>query len=102
MSEAIEVAVVAELSDLSYAPDSMGEAGRVERSQCEAQGPLPGPSPLIRAEAWWPSDTRVRAVREHYQRMRLGVEFWTGRGDEGEADRCRRAMVWAEEQLGLR
>jgi hypothetical protein len=34
--------------------------------------------------------------------MRLNVEFWTGRGDEGEAHRCGRAMAWAEHELGLR
>jgi hypothetical protein len=61
-----------------------------------------GPSPLVRAEAWAPSQTRVRLVKEHYARMRLGVTYWTEQGDLREADRCRRAMVWAEEQLGLR
>jgi hypothetical protein len=59
------------------------------------------PSPLIRAEAWWPSDTRVRAIREHAARMRLGVDFWERRGDEQEADRCRRALTWAWQELGL-
>jgi hypothetical protein len=42
------------------------------------------------------------AVAKHSARMRLGVEFWTARGDEREADRCRRAMAWAERELGLR
>jgi hypothetical protein len=49
-----------------------------------------------------PSQLRVRVVREHWHRMRLGVAYWTGRGDGREADRCRRAMAWAERELGLR
>jgi hypothetical protein len=82
----------------------MGEARGVERSRCEMSQPPPGtgPSPLVRAEAWWPSDTRVRAVRQHYARMRLGVQFWASPDDQREADRCRRAMAWAERELGLR
>jgi hypothetical protein len=34
--------------------------------------------------------------------MRLAVAFWTQRGDQAQADRCRRAMAWAERELGLR
>jgi hypothetical protein len=64
-----------------------------------------GPSPLesrARDVMRFPSPSRVRAVREHWHRMQLGVAYWTGRGDLREADRCRRAMAWAEHELGLR
>jgi hypothetical protein len=64
--------------------------------------PASGPSPLIRAEAWQPSHTRVCLIREHWHRMRLAVAYWERQGRQDQADRCRRAMAWAEEQLGLR
>jgi hypothetical protein len=61
-----------------------------------------GPSPLIRAEAWAPSQTRLGLVREHWHRMHLAVPYWERQGRPDQADRCRRAMVWAEHELGLR
>jgi hypothetical protein len=61
-----------------------------------------GPSPKIRAELVLPSQTRVRLIREHWTRMRLAVASWERQGRQDQADRCRRAMVWAEHELGLR
>jgi hypothetical protein len=63
--------------------------------------PRRDPSPLVslaRAEASLPGPTRVHLMREHWRRMRQGVE----EGDQEQADRCQRAMAWAEHQLGLR
>jgi hypothetical protein len=67
----------------------------------------PGPSPAtadpgVRAEAWAPSQTRLKLVRDHWRRMQLAVAYWERQGHQDQADRCRRAMAWAEEQLGLR
>jgi hypothetical protein len=49
-----------------------------------------------------PSHTRIRAVREHWDRMWLAVAYWERQGHQDQADRCRQAMVWAEEQLGFK
>jgi hypothetical protein len=66
-------------------------------------GPSPAaPDPGIRAEAWAPSQVRLKLVRDHWRRMQLAVAYWERQGHQDQADRCRRAMAWAEEQLGLR
>jgi hypothetical protein len=66
-------------------------------------GPSPAPpDPEIRADAWAPSQVRLKLVRDHWRRMQGAVAYWSTHDEPDQAARCRRAMAWAEEQLGLR